>query len=122
MDKLHLLIPPPIDIEALVIANLGFAFKKNKNEILEEIKDLQVFEQIENLDNNVVNIPLFRKSERSRKVIENIVNVINCHQCKKLDTISNILTCGNEQCRESFCLKCIKKYYVSIFYLYKLLA
>jgi hypothetical protein len=59
-----------------------------------------------------------RRSERAKKSNNDAITVINCHQCKKIESTLNILTCGNENCRESYCLKCIKNYYVKNIFLF----
>ena len=52
-----------------------------------------------------------RRSKREKKSA-NDVSLINCHQCKKIYILKNTYTCGNEECCESFCFSCLKKYYV----------
>lgn len=70
----------------------------------------------ENLYN--LNNQAFRKSIRIKKPIPSaMISIINCHQCKKIDITTNILTCANENCRESYCLNCTKKYVEIIFLL-----
>ena len=46
--------------------------------------------------------------------MSNLFRFINCHQCSKIDESKNMVICSKEDCKESFCLKCIKKFYVFI--------
>lgn len=57
------------------------------------------------------NNSVLRKRTREPRMNEDIMKVINCHQCKKVDTSINMLTCANSNCRESFCFDCVKGYY-----------
>ena len=36
---------------------------------------------------------------------------IYCHYCQKLKNLNEIITCSNEDCKESFCSNCIKNIY-----------
>ena len=35
--------------------------------------------------------------------------------CKEIKPINKMITCCNPKCRESFCLRCLKRTYVNIF-------
>jgi hypothetical protein len=115
LDKIYTCISPPNEIERSNLLHSGVKLRLSMG--LVEQNDDAIMENSEplNLDpNNIGNDYLDgkRKSERSRKAIETI-SVINCHECKKIETTVNILTCGEELCRESFCIRCVKKYFVS---------
>ncbi len=85
IDQLHSQVTPPKEI------------------FIEVIKPENIYGNIQN--------SAFRKSVRHKKPTPNtIVSIINCHQCKKIDVTTNILTCSNLDCRESFCNNCTKKY------------
>ena len=45
--------------------------------------------------------------------------MINCHQCQKVKNIEQMLTCSNNNCRESYCFNCIRMFYVSVEFLFK---
>jgi len=53
-----------------------------------------------------------RRPHRESKVNESNINLINCHCCKTVDSAVNMITCSKVECRESFCINCIKKTYV----------
>lgn len=38
--------------------------------------------------------------------------LINCHHCHRIRAINEVLICKNDSCRESYCLQCVKKYYM----------
>lgn len=84
IDKLHEIMEPPSDVEEIY---------KKKSPLSDHHSSL-------------------RRSERPKKALTGSITVINCHQCKKIDSTFNTLTCGNEMCRESFCFKCLRNYYV----------
>lgn len=61
-----------------------------------------------------------KRSQRLQNLTKLELQLINCHACKTVDSASNMMTCSRNECRESFCINCIKKNYVkfnSNFYL-----
>lgn len=63
----------------------------------------------------VTNKKYLRK--RQPKVVPNKEEIfLNCHQCHQIRPLSQLLTCLNSDCRESYCLDCVKKYYLKTFH------
>ena len=85
----------------------------NNSKVNSDYGDDSNFQDEKSRDGGIYYPGLARKSVRQQK--RNISNqimltVINCHQCRKLDVTTNILTCCNDKCRESYCMQCCKKY------------
>ena len=129
MDNIHELMPPSNDLEReftcvqIKLANSPMEYinelkedSEKEIEILETEKEIEVTckptegDPVVNSENKLEP----RKSQRMRKIfIEADINAINCHQCKKIEITNNIITCGNNSCRESFCYNCLQKYFVT---------
>jgi hypothetical protein len=52
------------------------------------------------------------RSLRGTSIVKSDVHLINCHCCKTVDLTVNLITCSLMDCRESFCINCIKKTYL----------
>ena len=74
--------------------------------VKQENKDLSIAETRESQPSRT------RRAHRETKVNESNINLINCHSCKTVDSALNMITCSRLECRESFCINCIKKTYV----------
>ncbi len=83
--------------------NNSDSFLKKKRDILENKLNSSI-DQAENVT---------RRSQRERKLPD--IELINCHQCKMIDNLNNAYTCSNNDCHESYCMLCLKQYYVYMF-------
>jgi hypothetical protein len=70
-------------------SNISLRKKKNRTAILE-------------LDETLIG----KKRKTNQK---NAYNNINCHQCGAIKPVYLTLTCSDPNCRESYCLNCLKK-------------
>jgi hypothetical protein len=102
LDKLYESIELPPELKEFLSRDL-------------EVPEAQVNGNV--LSENILTPSNQRKSHRTKKTQDG-VKVINCHQCKRIDSTTNVLTCGSEECRESYCIRCIRKYFVRLLLIY----
>ena len=85
--------------------------------------DFKISERVSEINEKNKN----KKSENSnqegkryllRKKKPNFLNIdyINCHMCKEVKQINKMMTCCNPNCRESYCIRCLKRCYVSLYF------
>jgi hypothetical protein len=127
MDQLHEIVPPPEEMEKEFLASSPSkmcAMTSSKEEIppTQPLNEIPILEEKSiKSAKSIKSISLEQDSQKLRKSqrmlnrnTEIELNVINCHQCKKIEVTKNILTCGNDECRDSFCYGCVQKYFVCL--------
>ncbi len=80
-----------------------------KRSIINPIESNQINISHSNLVDNALGS---KRSLRRHNYVKSEIQLINCHACKTVDSALNMITCCRLDCRESFCINCIKKNYI----------